>query len=432
MAWIKSTLFILILAVLAIPAFQKLLKIVPSVPLEGYFVPSPKPPFSLKSLIYGEYRDLMTPHLERTIGFHNDFTRLFNQVDFSLFSIPHAAKIVVGKNQCLQADSHINAFLGLDFVGKKYIDDKVARLKYLQDYFWTKKHVMLLVILAPGKGYFYPESIPNRFLKLKKPLTNDSCYSAELKKNGINLIDFNQWLISLKDTSKHVLYPKTGIHWSQYGAWLCADSLQKYLAAKLNRPIPRMVPDSLVQDPLGRRNDYDMDRVMNLLWRIPIPVMTYPVFHFVGGGSQPKPAALFISDSFYWFWHDNGFIKNTFSNREMWYYDMEVYPEQRIRQTNTAFVDLDKAVSRQDVVILMQTNAAYGNPSYGFVDRAFEYYYPGKTPVKRILEVFRSNEYMMDMVKKKAIAQKLPLEAVMMTDAIYLYNNQLKRSSKYN
>ncbi len=432
MTWTKSTIFLIIILALAFPTVQKVSNLFKSRGLEGYFQPSPRPLFSLAAVTSGEYQAKMTPHMDRTIGFHNNFTRLFNQFDFTLFSIPHASRMIVGENNYIQADSHIDAFLGNDFAGKKYIDDKVARLKYLQDYFLTKKGVTLLVIMAPGKGFYYPETIPDRFMKLKKGLTNNDYYCSQMQKNGINLIDFNQWLISMKDTSRHILYPKTGIHWSCYGAWLCADSLIRYLEVRLNRALPHMVLDSLVYEPVARRKDNDLDRVLNLMWRIPVPVMTYPVFHHEYNDSLPKPPALFISDSFYWYWHDNRIIKNTFKQVEMWYYDKEVYPMQLIRQTSTAYVDLDQAISRQKVVILMQTNAGYGNLGYGFVDRAYEYYYAGNTPVKRIIENFRSSPGMMAMLEEKAREQNLPVEAVALTDAIFLYNNELKRISKYN
>jgi len=432
MTWIKGTLFILVLALMATPVVQKVLKIVPSAALEGYFTPLARPGFSLTRLWLGEYQQEITPHLDKTIGFHNELTRLSHQIDYSLFSLPHAARIVVAKDGVLQDEFHINAYLGRDFIGKRYIDDKVARLKFLQEYLLEKKGVYILVILAPGKGSFYPESIPDRFLKQPKGITNDEYYSDQLRRHGVNLIDFNRWFVQIKDTCKHMLYPKTGIHWSGYGAWLCADSLVRYLQVKLNRPMPEMVPDSLVREATPRRMDNDMDRVLNLACRIPVPEMTYPVFHFTSGGNQEKPAALFISDSFFWTWHDLGIIRNTFQKEELWYYDRDVYPKQLIRPTNTATIDLDKAISRQNVVILMQTNAGYGNPGNGFIDRAYEYYYPGSTPIKRMITYFKRTPGMMEIFRKKSAEQKLPLEPVIMTDAIYLYNNEMKRISKYH
>lgn len=432
MTWIKSTVFLLAMVMLVLPAVQKAFKIIPTVGLEGYFAPEARPVFALADFITGAYQQKMTPHLDRTIGFRNELTRLFNQVDFSLFSIPHAARIVVGKDNCLQADYHIDAYLGKDFIGKRFIDDKVARLKYLQEYLLKKRQVHLLVIVAPGKGFYYPETIPGRFLKGKKGITNNDYYSRRLTESGVNLIDFNRWLVSMKDTSRHILYPKTGVHWSSFGAFLCADSLVRYLEVRMNRPIPHLVLDSLVKEPVARRVDNDMYRVLNLMCAIGGPVMTYPVFHHAYSDTLPKPAALFISDSFYWNWHDNGIIKNTFRNEEMWYYDKEVYPMQRIRPMNTAQIDLDQAISRQDVVILMETNAGYGNLGFGFVDRAYEYYYPGKTRIRQLEKSFRSNPEMMALLRKKAKEQNLPLDAIVLTDAIFIYNSELKRISTYN
>jgi hypothetical protein len=431
MTWIKSTIFFLILVTIAFPTVQKVLNIVTSKGLEGYFEPSIRPMFSLADFKSGAYQAKMTPHLERRIGFHDDFTRIFNQVDYSLFSIPHAARIIVGKHKYLQADSHVDAFLGKDFVGKRYIDDKVSRLKYLQEYFWKKKGIHLLVVFAPGKGYYYPESIPDRFLKGDTGITNNDYYSFKLQENGINLIDFNKWLMQMKDTSRYNLYPKTGAHWSCYGAWLCADSLIRYLETRLNHAIPHMVLDSLVLEPEARKEDDDMDRVLNLIWKIPVPAMTYPVFHHEYDSVAPKPPVLFISDSFYWYWQYNGIIKNTFQREDMWYYDKEVYPEQYTKPTNTAQIDLDSAINRQKVIILMQTNAGYGNLGYGFVDRAYEFYYPGKTQIKKIEENFRANPAWMEQMKEKAKAQNLPLDAMVRNDATYLYNSELKRISKH-
>jgi hypothetical protein len=430
MTWIKGMVFFVIMAALALPAIQKTLTLVESKPLEGYFEERPRPEFSFSRLKSGDYQAALTPHLDRTIGFHNELTRVFNQCDYSLFSIPHAARIIVGKNGILQIDSHIEAYLGTDFAGGRYIDEKVSRIRYLQDYLWKNKQVRLLVILAPGKGFYYPESIPDRFVKGERGGTNTETYSVKLKEAGVNLIDFNRWLVQLKDTSRHNLYPLTGAHWSCYGAYLGADSLVRYLEKMLGRKLPHMVLDSLVMEPEARKEDDDMDRVLNLIWKHPVPVMTYPVFHHVNDSATPKPAVLFVSDSYYWYWHFNGIIANTFQRDDLWYYDKEVYPDQNTKPTNTGQISLDSALNRQEVVILMQTNGGYGDPGFGFVDRAYEQYYPGKTRIKIIEDNFRANPGWMEHMKEKAREQNLPLEAVLRNDAIYLYNNEMKRLSK--
>lgn len=431
MKWIKNALALLVFIILVCPAIQKLTHFIPERDLDGLFEPSPRPAFTLSALESGEYQERMTPHVERATGFHNTFVRIFNQFDFSLFSIPHAAGIIVGKNNILQADKHIEAWLGTDFIGKKYIDDKVERLKYLQDYLMEKKGILLLVIMAPGKGYYFPGSIPNRYLSLKRGITNNEYYSGELRKKGVNLIDFNRWFVSLKDTSHHLLYPTTGIHWSCYGAFLCADSLVRYLQVKLHREMRRFVVDSLVIEPGARKEDDDMDRVLNLLWKIPVPAMTYPVYHLESGRATRKPAALFISDSFYWTWLHTGIIQSSFRGDDMWYYDLDVFPAQNGKPASTVQIDLDSALNRQEVVIIMQTNAAAGNPGFGFIDRAYETYYPGRTPVKQIENTLRSDPATLDEMRKKAAEQHTRLDAFLQKNAIYLYNKELARQSKH-
>ena len=79
----------------------------------------------------------------------------------------------------------------------------------------------------------------------------------------------------------------------------------------------------------------------------------------------------------------------------------------------------------------MQTNGGYGNLGFGFVDRAYEYYFPGKTRIKELEGVFRSNKPLIEQMKEKAKAQNFPLEALIRTDATYMYNNELQRLSKY-
>lgn len=59
-----------------------------------------------------------------------------------------------------------------------------------------------------------------------------------------------------------------------------------------------MVLDSLVIEPVARKEDDDIDRTLNLLFRIPVPEMTYPVFHHVYDSAADKPAVLFVSDSY--------------------------------------------------------------------------------------------------------------------------------------
>jgi hypothetical protein len=427
---LKNTLLLLLLALLILPALQKTTGLVKSKPLDGYFAAASKPAYSCSSWLQSTYQDQYRLYLEDSVGFKPDLVRLYNQIDFSLFSIAHASKIVAGKEGYLFSESYIHAWMGSDFVGRGYIEQKVSRARFLQEYLWEKHRILLLIVFAPGKGYFFPEFIPDRFKQIEARGTNYDAYVNACCAQGVNHIDFNRWLIQMKDTSRFMLYPKTGIHWSSYGAYLCADSLRRYLGARLKTPLPRMVLDSIVMDRKSRDDDNDIARTMNLIRDISHPEMAYPHFHFTGDSLQPKPRGLIVGDSFYWYWYYHGIIANTFSNTNFWYYNQDVYPEHFSTPTNTGSLDYPGTILAQDVIILLQTNGGYGDLGSGWIDRAWDYFYPGPSREKEIEAAMYANPEVLKTMEQKAKERGVTTDAMIRMDAIYTVNQALLKSQK--
>ncbi len=86
-----------LLALLVIPAIQKEKPFISLKKLEGDFVPSPQPNFTIDSWMSGEFQEKYNKYLEENIGFRNFLVRLINQIDFSLFRTTHAEGVIVGK-----------------------------------------------------------------------------------------------------------------------------------------------------------------------------------------------------------------------------------------------------------------------------------------------------------------------------------------------
>ena len=366
----KKTGFLIIIILLCFPVFQEIFKPISSKPLNGYFEAVKRPLISVGNVFNGNFRDEMNIYSENSIPFRPDLVRLYNQIDFSAFGIPHAAKIVVGKGNYLFEESYIKAYLGNDYIGNQKIEARVRQFKELQDLLWDKKKIHLLVIFAPDKGSFYPEYIPERYLKSGQDTTNYKWYKQELEKAGINFIDFNYWFLKMKDTSRFLLYPKTGIHWSSYGAFLAMDSLVHYFKNRFEISMPEPVLDSLEISNVSRDWDADINQALNLIWNIPHPSLAYPHFHYKKPGNEQKPAALFIGDSFYFCWSEARFIKNSFRNEEFWYYDHDVYIDRIKQKVTVSNLNFEQTLDRQNVIVFLQTNAGYGNAGYWFVDRA--------------------------------------------------------------
>ena len=384
MKQVKNILFIFLLALLIFPALKGEFHIVKTAALKGYFVSRKKPVFMKTNWYSGAYQDSLSAYCKENAGFRSDYVRLYNQIEYSLFSIAHASKFMVGKHGYLYGTEYISSYQGTNFIGKRYCNERVKLLKILQDRLWKEKKIFLLVVFAPDKGTFYPEYIPERFLSRKKGLTNYEYYASRCAESGINIIDFNHYFLLAKDTSRYPLYPKTGIHWSSYGALLAADSLVKYLRAKLSLPLPQIVIDRIETSSTARYVDDDIAQTMNLIWKIPHPVYAYPKYHFSFNSTHQKPAALFIGDSFYWNWYNLGIIRNIFRNEEFWYYNKDVYPESKTKPTSVSEINVEDAINRQNIIILLQVNGAYGNIGFGFPGMALSAIDPANSNPQRM------------------------------------------------
>ena len=122
--------------------------------------------------------------------------------------------------------------------------------------------------------------------------------------------------------------PYTGIHWSDYGAYLAADSTLRYLRIKsaAGAGIPVMHIDKVELSARARDDDADLNKTMNLIWEPSHPSLAYPVLSYAPVKGSKKPRALFIGDSFFWPWYFQGIIQNEFDSAEFWYYDKTIFP----------------------------------------------------------------------------------------------------------
>ncbi len=71
------------------------------------------------------------------------------------------------------------------------------------------------MILAFGKDSFFEEYISEKYSQDERNTTNYEVYLDEMLRNEIHCLDLNRWFIEIKDTSKYLLFPKTGAHWSK-------------------------------------------------------------------------------------------------------------------------------------------------------------------------------------------------------------------------
>ena len=162
---VKRVIFILVLAVLFIPFFQRQFHPVSSMGLKGSYIPASKPDFACSTWFAGNYQEQYMLYYNESAGFRPDYVRLFTQLDYSVFQVPHGDQIVIGKDGILFQEGYVNGYLGKNFPGRSFINERMEKLAYVQNLLWKKKNILLMVVIPPDKGSFWPEKLPSRYKK---------------------------------------------------------------------------------------------------------------------------------------------------------------------------------------------------------------------------------------------------------------------------
>ncbi len=415
---IKKAMFLLIMALLVLPALQKEVFKIPERSLKGAVVSSQKPVFKWKNWFSGEYQSKYDDYLEDHIGFRNFLVRLNNQMDYSMFNQINAKGVLVGKENYLYETNYIKGYLGLDFLGEEAIKDKIKKIGTVQR--WLEQQgVVLLPLFAPGKGNFYPEYFPAPYDTMSpSPITNHSAYTSGLIRNSVGILDYNTLFGLWKDTSSHILYPRYGIHWSTYGVGLALDTLMKRLEYETGKDLVDFGWDEVVRTRDLRYDDYDVAEGMNLLLKLPCDEMSYPRFYY-RGEEKYRPKVLVIGDSFFWQILGQGHAQKLFGECTFWYYN-----SQGFSTGATGPVKMDKAylaekLRKYDVIMTLYTEANLPKMANDFYENAY-YALKYEDKIQDVADRIKGSPEWLAKVREKAEARDIPLEEMVWLDALWV------------
>lgn len=155
----KRILFGGLLLLLFVPQLQKRVFLIKEQNLEGAFSPTPDITLSKGTWFAGEYQENKSAFLSENFGFRKSLVRGHNECRYRLFDATNARGVVVGKSDVLYESWYIRSALGLDFMGNDALKTKVKKLAAVRDTLESLGKD-LLVVLAPGKGSFFPDNYP--------------------------------------------------------------------------------------------------------------------------------------------------------------------------------------------------------------------------------------------------------------------------------
>ena len=428
---VKHIILVLILGTMIIPAIQGYFTFVGEQPLHGDFQAVEPLKLNQENWMNGSYQDKEVLRIEQELGFHNTLVRLNNQLNFSIFGKPGAEGIIKGKNgQYYEAD-YIRAWTGDDYIGELLLDKKLRQLRYLQRHLKDSLNIDLVLVLEPGKASVYPEDIPDRFTKAEPGASNYDYICKRAEELDIELINFNEYFIEIKDTARYPVYPKMGTHWSEFAMWYAADSLIKYIEYVRGIDMPEVIKDGIVISDSLRTSDNDIGVTLNLLFEPDYDPMPYPEYHFsIDYETHTQPCVLAIADSYYWNIYNTKIPEKLFSNLDFWYFYRTIYPDtwfarllDKDAEVIVDDIDLQDEVEKMDVVLLMMTERFLYKFDRGFIDDLYRIY--GKTSSRDEL-----TQYLNDIVKvdswfsgiiQSAKEDNMSLSTKMELNARYMY-----------
>jgi len=399
--------------------------------LKGDYREIENPKFSFRNWFSGDFQKKKEEYLNVSFGFRNLYVRLNNQIAYNFFNVAKANGVIIGKKNYLFEENYIKAYNGTDFIGKTNIINRMKSLKFLSDTL-KKMNKSLILVFAAGKGSFYPEYFPDRYHVTRGP-TNYDFHIQYAKAYGLNYIDFNRYFVDNKYKSKYPLFPRYGIHWSEYGMCVAADSMIRYIEHLRNIVMPHFYWDTIVlKKDCGI--DYDIADGMNLIFKFKRSEMAYPKTKVEKDKGKTKPSVLVIGDSYYFGMFNYG-ISDAFSNKQFWFYNSNVYPESSTRLTKVDLSLEKEGITKCDVIIILATEATLPRFGWGFIEDACKILHGFKIPeqseyqkkIKQIREQIKANREWMDQIEIKAKGKKISIDSMITLDAIWVIDQEKKK-----
>ena len=416
---IKYSLWIVILIILIFPVIQNQTSLLPDRYLQGSEAYSEKPAFTWTSWFNGSYQPTYDKFIEDHIGSRSHFVRLNNQLNFSLFKKTYVRDIVVMKDGVIAEKEYIDSYYGTNFIGKQKAIIESLKIKYIQDTL-KKRGVIFIPVFAPGKATYYSDKIPDWYMKRNtKSLSNYEYYTKVLDSLNIKYIDFNSYFLSCKDTTRHILFPRYGIHWSDYGVGLVLDSLQNYFSEELQRDdLVVLTRNGITKSTKPRNDDNDIEKGLNLLFDLKSDSLSYCNYEFIES-DKFKPKSLVISDSYYWQIFSPGYAKKIFSENNFWFYYYENYS---LEGSESLYIDktgFAEQLTKFDIILTVFTERnlhKMGNGFYNEAYCAFKY----SNEIEHNISYLYNDSTQFNIIQKKADEWNMPVDKVIEMDALWL------------
>ena len=439
-------LYILLMVALLLPILQEHTNLFPTKPLNGVFVPTPKPTPSFETYRNNTYQPTLEKYISENFGFRAPVIRLYNQFLWDGFHKTQISEdqMVRGKKGWLYEPGSVSNYYQRQFyffapdatTMSTMLTKEAQRLLMLQNTLETFG-THLLVCQVPSKDLVYPEYLPEDAdtsyvgaPKMSARFFNEEIYNQL----GINHLNLEQWFLQIKDTADFMLFPKTGMHWSNYASLLAADTLIRYMEHLGSINMRNLVIGPRVLDN-ARQPDDDLERLLNLWRPISKPQYDYAECTSDGDTTAIKPKVIVIGDSFWWSIAAQLELKDFFSVAPYWYYNNTIYYDPRYNAVKE--VNIADELCSADFVVLSYSATQQYRMNDGFTLKALEALGVEGAVMDSAAFIERETQHAiadlianpesMKLIREKAARYKKTVEKTVRDDASWIVNYKIEQ-----
>ena len=305
----KSENILLILALmglLLLPLLQGIRPTFPETKLYGSVKPLRLTKPNLENWLNASWQKNTEKWLERRLGFRAGMIKTDNQIRFNVFGEASRVSadntpVVVGKGNWLYEEFYIEDYLRPRHYPVEETQRVTRAIKKLQEA--LEAHgVAFTVLISPNKAAVHPEKIPERYLKYKSAMDAPSSYREMLElfeQQDVNYVDGDAFLKTVVGQAAYPLFPRSGSHWSNYGAWLVLEEVIKALNPAMQNSFPECrLGEVTMGDPKGV--DQDLAGLINVWTKKSFysPVPTFHLDYDESDRPRPKPKVFMVGTSF--------------------------------------------------------------------------------------------------------------------------------------
>lgn len=290
------------------------------------------------------------------------FIRIRNQYQYSLFHKINA-KDIYEYNDLFFRFYSFTFNEEHNFIGEEKVKEKVRLLKRIQDELGDETPI--ITVIAPSKMQYYKDRLPAKH-RTNSLQTNYVYFLKELKKNKLDVVDFNRFFLDNRSTTPAV-FGSGGIHWSEHACATAMDSLVKFVSHRKGVEFARFDIEPWFNNGFSEQ-DLDISLMLN---RIVKPkdnnlraVKLSPI------PNQRKIKAVIITDSFCFTIFTTGAGDLIFTPDTYFHYYFGSTYTGKWATVNWENSQLSEDLAGADCVIILTDIVNMENFGFGFIEEA--------------------------------------------------------------